>query len=138
MSRKLAREIVMKKLYQNEFECEYHIDSMTEEERELIDVDKYRDYMESLLKGALEKQEEIDKKIEENSKKAWKLSRLPKVDLSILRVALYEILYMEDIPEKVSINEAVELAKKYSTEESSKFINGLLGGVVKKESGSSD
>lgn len=138
MSRKLAREIVMKKLYQNEFECEYHLDSMTDEERELVGVEKYRDYMDKLLLGVLDKQEEIDRKIEENSKKAWKLNRLPKVDLSILRIALYEILYMEDIPEKVSINEAVELAKKYSTEESSKFVNGLLGGAIKKESGSSD
>jgi len=72
----------------------------------------------------------IDNYITENSKD-WKISRIAKVDLAILRVALSEILYNASIPESVSINEAVEISKKYSNEDSHKFINGLLGTVVR-------
>lgn len=61
----------------------------------------------------------------------WNLDRLAKVDLSVLRIAIYEILYRTDIPIEVSINEAVETVKKYSSEESFKFINGVLGSFVR-------
>ena len=63
----------------------------------------------------------------------WKIDRISKVDLSILRLAIFEILHMNEIPASVSINEAVELAKKYSSKESASFINGLLGKVLKPE-----
>ena len=72
--------------------------------------------------------EEIDATISQHSDK-WKINRLPKVDLSILRVAVAEIRSADDIPREVSINEAVELAKKFSTEDGSKFINGILSKV---------
>ena len=73
---------------------------------------------------------EIDELIDRYSVR-WKTSRLPKVDLAILRLALAEICYLTDIPVSVTINEAVELAKKYSTEKSSKFINGVLGSAAR-------
>ncbi len=62
--------------------------------------------------------------------KNWKIERLSKVDLSILRLCTYELNFEEDIPSKVSINEAIELAKKYSGEKSATFINGVLGKMI--------
>ncbi|MBQ6949818.1 MAG: transcription antitermination factor NusB, partial [Firmicutes bacterium] len=75
---------------------------------------------------------DIDQKLEEASDR-WKVYRLGKVDLAILRVSTAELLYMEDIPASVSINEAVELAKKYGSDESARFINGVLGKVLKEK-----
>lgn len=80
----------------------------------------------SLAKAAYENLPAIDEIIE-NYAVGWKLNRIPKVTLSILRLALCEILFIDSIPEGVSINEAVELAKKYATPEDASFINGILG-----------
>ncbi len=96
----------------------------------LNDKSEITDYFRNTYKNIVEHIDEIDAKIESNSIK-WKLSRLPKVDLAILRVSAAEILYDENIPVSVSINEAVMLAKNYSTDKSSKFINGLLGNLAK-------
>ena len=65
--------------------------------------------------------------------RGWKTNRIGKVEVSLLRLATYEILYDEEIPEKVAINEAVELAKRYGTDDSSSFVNGILGELVKKQ-----
>ena len=73
---------------------------------------------------------EIDSKIEAHSEK-WSIDRMGKVELSILRLAVYELLYDETIPEKVAINEAVELAKKYGQDNAGSFVNGILSGVIK-------
>ncbi len=72
----------------------------------------------------------LDEAIEENSKK-WPLSRMGKVELSILRLAAYEIFFDEDVPEKVAINEAVELSKKYGQDNAGSFVNGVLSGMLK-------
>lgn len=72
---------------------------------------------------------ELDAAINEKSK-GWKTSRMGKADVSIIRLAVYEMMYEEDIPVKVSINEAVELAKKYGTDDSSSFVNGILAKFV--------
>lgn len=80
----------------------------------------------SMALGVLENLNQIDTLITENSKN-WSFDRLNKIDKAIIRLASYEILYRDDIPKGVSINEAVELAKIYGTDESSKFINGFLG-----------
>ncbi|MEG2189609.1 MAG: transcription antitermination factor NusB, partial [Christensenella sp.] len=63
--------------------------------------------------------------------KSWRIERIAKVDLAILRLAIYELLFIDDIPAKVTVNEAVELAKKYSDEKSYQFVNGLLGGYLR-------
>ncbi len=84
------------------------------------------DYSKELLFGVCEKSEELDGVISEFSK-SWKLSRISKVNLAILRLAVYEIKYVPDVPDSVAINEAVELAKKYSSKEDSAFVNGILG-----------
>ena len=94
--------------------------------------EKQREYISKLVKGVYEHSPELDESI---SKYAigWKYSRLNRVAIAIMRVAMYEILYMPDIPNSASINEAVEIAKKYETPETVKFINGILGTFVRRE-----
>ena len=87
-------------------------------------------YFETIYGIIVKNKEDIDTKIKEFSKN-WAFSRISKVDLSIMRLALAEILYTDDVPDSVSINEAVELAKKFSSENSGKFINGILGEVTR-------
>ena len=89
------------------------------------------DYAINCVKGIREHQDQIDEKIASNLKSGWKLNRISKVSLAIMRVAIYEMMYLEDIPVSVSINEAVELSKKYAAEDDTAFINGVLGAVVK-------
>ena len=82
-------------------------------------------YIEARFRAVEEKLPEIDRLIDEHST-GWKIGRIGKVELSILRLALYELKYDEDIPDKVAINEAVELAKKYGQEHAGSFVNGVL------------
>ena len=91
---------------------------------------QHEDYIDSILKIYDEKHDEIDGIIEKYCH-SWKLDRLPRVDISILRLAIIEIRFLgEKVPQKVSINEAVELAKKYSHDKSPKFVNGVLGAFI--------
>ena len=94
-----------------------------------------RTYAITLVRGALEHQEEIDALLAQAANQ-WSLERFANVDRAILRLALYEILHVPEIPTSVAINEAVEMAKKYSTAESGKFVNGVLGALVRKQEGS--
>lgn len=91
-------------------------------------------FSDGVIEGIEANKETIDKYISDNAI-GWSLDRLSRVDLCIMRVALYEMLYREDIPTGVSINEAVELAKRFGGEDSSAFINGLLGTVSRKLKG---
>lgn len=93
---------------------------------------KQAEYIRRLVKGVDEHAAELDGYIEKYSK-GWKFSRIPLVASAIMRVAMYEILYMQDIPNGAAINEAVEIAKKYETPEIVKFINGILGSFVRQE-----
>ena len=90
-----------------------------------------RPFASELVEGTTAHLEAIDTLIQ-NTSENWKLHRMPVVDLSILRCATYEILYIDDIDPATSINEAVEIAKSYSTPDSSKFINGILDNIQKK------
>lgn len=92
-------------------------------------------YIQSVINGVDEKQAELDESISQHLKKGWTLKRISKVALSILRLAVYEIKYVDDVPQKVAINEAVNLAKKYGGEEDARFINGILGAIVKDMGG---
>lgn len=131
MSRKIAREAAVKLLYQMEINEDFS-DGVKEN---FLKYNRLKEdeieYLDRVFKSLIEKLSLIDSKIEKYSQ-GWKINRIAKVDLSILRLAIFEIMYMDDIPVEVSINEALEISKKYSTEESSKFINGLLGGFVKE------
>ena len=91
------------------------------------------DYSILLIKGVKEKTDEIDEKISANLNKGWKIGRLPKTTLAILRIAIYEIMFLDDVPDSVSINEAVELAKKFGSENDYIFINGILGSIVRSK-----
>lgn len=130
MGRRAAREIAMKLVYQLDIQK----DSREEQIRQTLEQENLNEndtnYILDVVEGVFKNVEQIDKTIETYSK-GWKLSRISKVDLSILRLSIYEINFREDIPFNVSVNEAVELAKSYSGEESSSFINGILGKVSK-------
>ena len=91
--------------------------------------DNYSDFALECAKGVEDNLEEIDKIISDHLSAKWKLNRISRVSLSILRLAVYEMKYVEDIPTNVTINEAVELSKKFSGEEEYKFVNGILGAV---------
>ena len=95
---------------------------------------KQADYIRRLVKGVDEHAAELDGYIAKYAK-GWSFARIPLVASAIMRVAMYEMLYMPDIPNSVSINEAVEIAKKYETPETVKFINGILGSFVRQEIG---
>jgi len=84
-----------------------------------------RPFSRQLVLGVVENRDEIDRRISRSSKN-WRLDRMSRVDRNILRVAVFEVMYMKDIPPKVSIDEAVELGKRFGTEESGAFINGVL------------
>ena len=93
---------------------------------------KQAEYIRRLVKGVHEHAYELDGYISKYAK-GWKFSRIPLVASATMRVAMYEILYMPDIPNGAAINEAVEIAKKYETEETVRFINGILGSFVREE-----
>ena len=128
MNRIRSREVAMEVIYQMEIQKEYEIENILRHYDEVLD----ETYIRSVLTLWLEHQEEVESKITEHLK-GWKLDRLAKIDLAILRLGLTEILYDESIPIKVSINEAVNLAKKYVDEKSGKFINGVLSHFADKE-----
>jgi N utilization substance protein B len=89
-------------------------------------------YIDDVLAGIESHEDEIDENIQEFSVD-WSLDRMARVDLTILRLATYEILYREDVPGSVAINEAVELAGKYSDPAGGRFINGVLGSILRKK-----
>ena len=88
-------------------------------------------YIKSTVLGVLEKEEELLDIISKNLASGWRLERISKVAKSVLLLAVYEILYADDVPAPVAINEAVELSKKFDEPDSSSFVNGVLAGVVK-------
>lgn len=87
-----------------------------------------RDFASELVSGVIEHVKDIDAKIADVSSN-WKLSRMGRVDLNVIRVAVFELFYCKDIPPRVSINEAVDIGKKYGTEKSGAFINGILDNI---------
>ncbi len=93
-----------------------------------IDFDAV-DFADDLVRGVIENRALIDQKIHEKSKN-WSIPRMARVDLNILRMATYELLMRNDIPKNVSINEAIEVAKKFGTEDSPAFINGILDEIA--------
>ncbi|MEB3429591.1 transcription antitermination factor NusB [Citroniella saccharovorans] len=131
MTRKQARELVMKILYEMEIKDEFST-SILEAYSSYKDDSEYS-YISSSILSVIKNITFIDELITKNLK-GWDKLRISKVDLSILRNSINEIFFMDDIPTSVSINEAVDLAKKYSYEDSYRFVNGLLGTIVKEKS----
>lgn len=153
MSRKLAREIAFKIVFSNNFQFEdveinnvedaeeirkaqllenIISDKNSEEDTKNVNDDisaEDKKYITEVTKGVAEKINELDEKIKPYLK-GWTMDRIGKTDLAILRLAVYEIFYRDDIPYKVSINEAVELAKSFCDDSSPSFINGVLAGII--------
>ena len=88
-----------------------------------------REYIDDVLQGVQDHQQELDDKIASHSTGEWTMGRVPHVDLSILRLAAYEMFHRSDVPDNVAISEAVELASRYSEPRSSRYINGVLGAM---------
>ncbi len=132
MSRKIAREVAMKHAFARLFGGEDTYADILDKSG--IAEEPSEDdlaYSDEVLEGIREHTEEIDKLIAELAI-GWSMERMPRVDLSILRIAIYEMLYRKDIPQSVSINEAVELAKRFGGDRSSAYINGMLGTLSKR------
>lgn len=131
MGRRESRENAFKILYQADIQkCE--ATALLEkflEENEIPDNDKK--YIEEIAKGVDRNVDTIDE-ILSKSLKSWTLNRISKIDKSALRLALYEIMFKEDVPDSIAIYEAVELVKKYNTESAGGFVNGTLRAIVRK------
>ena len=132
MKRRKAREYALQILFQIDFtEKKFNskdIEEFWSDKNENRDV---KEFTEDLVKGTVDKLEEIDNMIEKVAEN-WLLQRMAAVDRNILRFAVYEIFYRKDIPAAVTINEAIEIAKKYSSTEAASFLNGVLDRLAKQ------
>jgi N utilization substance protein B len=126
MKRRKAREYALQILFQLDVTGSEYSDDVLDDFWENIKEDEdVKEFTRDIVVGALKYKDTIDRLIVKISKN-WTLERMPVVDRSILRAAVYEILYRPDVPRIVVINEAIEISKKYSTEDSASFINGIL------------
>lgn len=137
-NRRISREMALKVLFQVDLvHCNVEeAISYTLQTEDIIhqnDPDTMISFTIELVKGVLSNLAEVDTLIKKHASH-WSLERMANIDRNILRVAIYEMIFIESIPKSVSINEAVELAKKYSTESSFGFVNGVLGRIEKKKS----
>jgi N utilization substance protein B len=129
MTRSEAREQAFIVLFEKIFDEESTIAQIVENARE-AELIKINAFAEALLNAIENNVEAIDNVITENAK-GWTIARLPKVSLAVLRLAIGEMLYIDEVPAGVSVNEAVELTKKYGTADDASYINGVLGSVAK-------
>ncbi len=122
-----SRECALQILYQYEMNPEpmAEILKLFWAQQDEVFSDEVHNFAEKLALGVMENQSEIDKVLEKYADN-WELSRMAMIDRNVMRLATYELLYLADVPPKVTLNEAVNLAKKFSQEESGKFVNGIL------------
>lgn len=138
MSRKVAREIAFKIIFAENFQNEEInpeevVGALLKETEKMDDINKDdMEYIKDITHGVYTNIASLDEQIEKHLK-GWTMDRICKTDLAILRLAIYEIMHREDIPDKVSVNEAVELAKSFSEDSSPAFINGVLAGILNKK-----
>lgn len=123
--RRRSREHALQTLYQSEITKEDTIRILPQLLDEFSPDEGKDEFAEKLVIGVREHRHEIDRLIKQYSEN-WRLDRMPIIDRSILRMAIYELLYCEEIPPKVTLNEAIDLGKHYGSEESGSFINGVL------------
>ena len=128
MTRKQAREEAFILIFEKNFN-DATVEEILEIAAEVRDLEP-DEYIKEVFSGVFNNLDTIDNIISETAV-GWKIGRISKTALSLLRLAIYEIKFMDSIPDSVSINEAVELCKKYATKEDSSFINGILSTVVK-------
>lgn len=131
MKRRTARELGLKVLFARDLgkvEPYTMLEQLAEEENS---GDNAKNFSRYLIEGVILNQEQLDRTIKEYAIE-WDLDRMAAVDRNIMRLALYEMFYSPDVPKAVAVNEAVELAKLYGSEDSARFINGILGKVIKE------
>lgn len=131
MSRKDAREAAFKILYQIDIQKCAAEEILNTYYKENVVTDDDKKYIDDVTIGTYSNLDEIDSVIIKGLK-SWTLNRISKVDKAVLRLAVYEIFHREDIPERVSIFEAVELVKKYDSPKAGGFVNGILRGIIRK------
>ena len=133
INRSAMRENAFKLVYSLEIQQEENLEEQIDLffESNSITDEETKKYIKDVILGIKKEEDNIQNYIEQNLKSDWKLNRISKMDLSILKVAIYEIKYNQ-IPYKVAINEAVELAKKYGEDKSKNFVNGILASIVKE------
>ena len=129
--RRKSRELALQRLFQEELNPRLLHDEngIIEESNLSSDI---RLFYAELVRGVRQKKENIDEMIEKHSNN-WRVSRMAKVDLNILRVATYELLYCDEIPPSVTLNEAIEISKKFGSEDSPSFVNGVLDNILKNQ-----
>ena len=136
MIRRVAREIVLQSLFQMEAEPAEALAialEVQQDEEKSEEAEKAVAYAEKVLKGTAEKLPEIDALIGKYAIN-WEVKRMPGIDRNILRMAIYEMCFGEEkVPVNVAVNEAVELAKQFGTEKSARFINGVLGKLMREQ-----
>ena len=132
--RRKSRELALQILFQEEFQSNLNPEQALALYRESFDSSpELWEYAKRIVKGVNDNKESIDKLLESNIRH-WKLDRVAHVDRNILRIAVYEIKHMADeIPNNVAINEALEVAKKFASTDSSSFINGVLDNIAKSK-----
>ncbi|MBL8115470.1 MAG: transcription antitermination factor NusB [Acidobacteria bacterium] len=129
--RRKSRELALQLLYQNDV-AGTPADEMFRNTEEYVEArPEVQEFASRLVLGTLSKRDEIDGKLSERSEH-WRLGRMPVVDRNLLRLALYELLFENDTPDAVVIDEAVEIAKKFSTPSSGPFVNGVLDGIRRR------
>lgn len=131
-NRRFAREMALRILFESDFTGGDVLDIMTRLVREEPSDPETQDFLAALVRACAAGLRAIDVLIEERSDN-WKLGRMASVDRNLLRLGATEILYLPDVPKSVSINEYLEIAKKFGTEDSSSFINGILDKIVKPD-----
>ena len=133
MYRSAIRELAFRLIYSREIQKEENIEEQIELFLEANEIKEKNaiEYINDVVKGIESNKEEILSLIEKNLKSDWKLERISKVDLSLLKLAIYEIKH-KDLAFKIVINEVVELAKKYGEDQSKNFVNGILASVIKE------
>lgn len=126
MKRREAREKAIQTLFQLD-----NIELPVDEAITYVMDDKENTFYENLVRGTIENQVAIDEKLRDNLEH-WSLDRLPKIERTVLRLAVYELLFNDDVPDRVVMNEAIELCKTFGDEKSGRFVNGVLSKFAKK------
>lgn len=127
-TRRYARELAMQALFSMDMNSTFSTEMLAEYSRSFPPNKRVGPYFQRLTEGVVQYKDHIDKVIEQYSSN-WKVRRMACVDRNILRLAVFELLYCGDIPAKVSINEAIDIAKKFGSSESGSFINGILDSI---------
>lgn len=131
MDRRSLRETAFKMLFEYEFKKDENLADFYNEALDILEISD-DEYLNKVFFGVVENSDSLDDDIAQTAK-GWKLSRISKVSLNIMRLCVYEMTSMDDVPFAVSINEAVELTKKYDDDKAPKFVNGVLNTVAKNK-----